>query len=365
MEAPVRAPVLSLVLEASLPDQSLNGDGTFAPPRRAPFDPKRETITYAGPLAFRRKNVPCLAPDAAAVLLPMGKTWRVLPLRGRTGPPHAFVAWEGGALLIDSQLQPCGWATSSPVEQLIQPTGTVFTQISASGAFSHPTLGLDRDFMAWGGSSAGDRLALVGTYGVRATDAGPPAFGSHDIVVMRRQGAGPFKASLIVKADGPASQSRRAGVREFGAAALLWPPPARDDGTPVVGAPAEGGDELAWKGHASSIFRIADDATTEFRFRSPSEQDCAARDAALVGVQVYAVVACSDGATHVVRADPDGQPDRVELPSTPALGACVPSQLAPAGPHELWVLAACAPAGKPEVRALFRSGPAPSALPAP
>jgi len=179
---------------------------------------------------------------------------------------------------------------------------------------------------------------------------------------MRRQGAGPFKASPIVKVDGPASQSLRTRVREFGDAALLWPPPARDDGTPVAGAPAEGGDEVAWKGHASSIFRIADDATTEFRFRSLSEQDCAVRDAALVGVHVYGVVACSDGAIHVVLANAHGQPDRLELPPTPALGACVPSQIAAAGPHELWVLATCAPPGKPEVHAFFRSGSAQSPL---
>ena len=179
---------------------------------------------------------------------------------------------------------------------------------------------------------------------------------------MRRRGAGPFEASVIVKVQGPASQSVRTGVREFGAAALVWPPPVRDDGTPVTGALAEGGDELAWKGHASSIFRITDSSTTEVKFRSSSEQDCSVRDAAVVGDNVYAIVACSDGAVRVVRAAAHGEPTRVALPSVPTLGDCAPRRLTGRAPDELWVLATCASTGKSEMHAVFRRGRAQAPL---
>ncbi|HEX2660647.1 MAG TPA: hypothetical protein VHU40_20340 [Polyangia bacterium] len=338
-----------------------DGGGGDARPatQNAPFDPKTETITYAGAaphlFAFRRKNVPCLAPDDAAVLVSSGKAWRAHPLRGRTGPPHAFVAWNDGALLVDSQIQACGWATSSPVERLVQPAGTVFTEVTATGAIRHPALELDETFMAWGGSSAAGTLALVGTYGARDGD-----LGSHDVVVMRRHGAGAFKPTVVVKAAGPASQSLRTRVREFGDAALLWPPPVHDDGRPVAGALAEGGDEAIWKDHASSIFRITDEAVTELKFRSPDEQDCGVRDAAMAGDHLYAIVACAGGAGRVVRADAGGVTDRFELPKTPALGSCAATELSVQAADDVRVSAMCTAPGKPDVRAVFRRASAPA-----
>ena len=349
-------------------DGALVPDAVPEPSSGAPFDAEKQTVSYAGVapnlFAFRRKDVPCLTPDDAAVLVLQGKKWREQRLRGRNFPPHAFLAWESGALLVDSPVGACGWATSSLVEQLDQPTGTVFTQVAPTGALGHPTLGLDSTFMAWGGSSAEQTLALVGTYGVRA-NTGTPMFGSHDIVVMRRHGQGRFKAAVIVKADGPQTQSVRTRVREFGSAALLWPPPVRDDGTRVFGAPAEGGDEIAWKGHASSVFRITDEGTAEFRFRSASEQDCSVSDAALVGEGVYAIVACPDALARLVRATAHGEPERVELPSLPALLACSPAQVIGRAPDDLWVRAECGPEGQPKSDAIFRRAHAQKPLLAP
>lgn len=342
-----------------------NGDGALvadADPELAfgaPFDPTKQTVSYAGVapnlLAFRRKDVPCLVPDEAAMLMLQGNKWRELRLRGRVFPPHAFLEWEGGALLVDSQIQACGWATSSPVERLVQTNGTVFTHVAMTGALSHPTLGLDSAFMAWGGSSAAQTLALVGTYGIRA-HAGAPGFGSHDIVVMRRHGQGQFRATIIVKADGIQTQSLRTRVREFGSAALLWPPPVRDDGTPVSGALAQGGDEIAWKGSASLVFRITDEGTTGLTFRSTSEQDCHVLDAALVAEEVYAIVACPNGLARLVRAVAHGEPEHVELASLPAMPACSPTQVVVRPPDDLWVRAECGPTGKPKGDAIFRRG---------
>jgi hypothetical protein len=340
-------------------DGVLVADAIPEPSFVAPFDPAQELVTYAGVppnlFAFRRKNVPCNAPDDATLLVLQGNKWREHRLRGRDTIPHAFFEWEGSALFVDSPVQACGWATSSLVERLEQPRGTVFTQIAPTGARSHPTLGLDSTFMAWGASSAEQSLALVGTYGVREK-VGAPAFGSHDIVVMRRHGKGPFSASVIVKADGPQTQSSRTYIREFGSAALLWPPPVRDDGTPMSGALAEGGDEIAWKGHASSLFRITDEGTTEFTFRSVSEQDCYVKDAAPVGQDVYAIVACPDASARLVRAVVHGEPERVELPTLPALPACSLVQVIGRVPDDLWVRAVCGSAEKPDRDAIFRRG---------
>jgi hypothetical protein len=325
----------------------------------APFDPAKQTLIYAGvvphQIAFRRSDVPCAAADDHTVLLFQGKTWREQRLRGHPCPPHAFLTWDGGALLVDSQIQ-VGWATSSPVEQLTEANGTVLTHVSPTGALSHPTLGLDPAFMAWGGSSAEQTLALVGTYGVRAEAGTAPAVGSRHIVVMRRHAAGQFQASVIVHAEGPPTQSQRTQVREFGAAAVLWPPPARDDGTAVSGAIAEGGDEIAWQGHASSVFKITDTAIMELRFRSVSEQDCQVIEATLAGEEVYALVACPGVPNRVVRALHDAEPVRLALPVLPALPACSPIQVLGRAPADLWIRAECGTAGQAQVQAIFRSG---------
>ena len=325
----------------------------------APYDPRKQTLTYAGTLpssfAFRRNDVPCSAVDDSAVLVLQGRKWREHRLRSRALPPHAFLAWNGGALLVDSQIQPCGWATSSPVEQLDQATGTVFTQVAKNGTVSPLSLDLDPAFMAWAGSSAEQTLTLLGTYGVRA-DAGAPAVGSRDIVVMRRHGQGPFKASLIVHADGPASQSVRTQVREFGAAALVWPPPVRDDGTPVTGALAEGGDEIAWKQHAASIVLIKDDSKAELPFRSAAEQDCHVREATLAGDRVYAIVACPSSPARLVRAGVAVPPEPIAIPALAGL-ACVPTRILANAPNDLWLRAACGGTSeKPETTAVFRQG---------
>jgi hypothetical protein len=340
-------------LLASGKDATVRAEGS-AP--GVPFDAKTETVSYAGEppnlVAFRRKNMPCLVRDDATVLTLRGTRWREKRLPRREGPPHAFIPWDGGALLVDSQIQPCGWATRSPVERLTKGEGTRFTHVASTGRLSHPMLGLDPTFMAWGASSAGGMLALVGTYGVNA-DAEATGPGSRDIVVMRGRGPGSFRPFVIVKSEGPQTQSVRTRVRELGTAALVWPPPARDDGTPVAGAIAEGGDEIAWKGHASSVFRIDDHGIGELRFRSTSEPDCFARDAAVIGQDVYVIVACPTQRARLVRASAHGEPEPVMLPSPPTLGPCSPTELAPRTGDGLWVRAECGPESAP-VSAVFR-----------
>jgi len=171
---------------------------------------------------------------------------------------------------------------------------------------------------------------------------------------MRRHGKGPFKASLIAHATGPASQSQRTQIREFGAAALLWPPAARDDGTAVTGAVAEGGDEITWKGHAGSIFVIKDDTTSEIPFRTASEQDCSVAEATLSGDSVYALVECPSSPLRLVHAAAGAPPETIALPPLGAL-ACVPTQIIARTPTDLWLRASCGgTTQQPEISAVFR-----------
>ncbi|MEP7052108.1 MAG: hypothetical protein ABJB12_17215 [Pseudomonadota bacterium] len=343
------------------------GDGTLVADQEpeqwtpAPFEPRTQTLVYASNLlssfAFRRDNVPCLVKDGSTLLVLKGKKWREKRLPERTLLPQAFLAWDGGALFVDSPVGACGWATSSAIERLDQPTGTVFTQVSSNGATSHPSLDLDPSFMAWAGSRAEQSLALVGTFGIRAEPApGEDVVGTRDIAVMRRHAQGPFKATLIVHAEGPQTQSVRTQIREFGAAALLWPPPVRDDGTKVTDAVANGGDEIAWAGHASSIFLIKDDAAAELSFRSTSDQDCYVQDATLVGESAYAIVACPSSAARLVRARLGVPPEPIALPPLIDHAPCTPVQIIARAPDDLWVRAACGgTAEKPDVDAVFRS----------
>jgi hypothetical protein len=284
-----------------------------------------------------------------------GKRWHEQRLRARDYPPHAFVEWEDSALLVDSPIGGCGWATSSPIEQLDRPRGTVFTQVAPNGVLSHPTLGLDSTFMAWDASSAANTLSLVGTYGVRA-DGGAPEFGTHDIVVMRRQGQGTFAASTIVKVNGIPSQSVRTRIRESGPAAVLWPPPARDDGTRVAGVATEAGDEIAWKDRASLVFKISQQGIASLRFRSVHEQDCYAREAAVVGDEVYVIVACPDELTKLVQAVAQGEPQSVDSFTLSGVSVCAPVQVMGLAADDLWVRARCGPAGQPKIDAIFRRG---------
>jgi hypothetical protein len=327
----------------------------------APFDPRQQTLIYAGDwpsaFAFRRNDVPCLAKDDATLLMLRGKNWQEKRLRERAMPPHAFLAWDGGALFVDSPIQVCGWATSSPVERLVGPTGTVFTLIRPNGSASHPSLDVDPSFMAWGGSSSEQTLALIGTFGVRdAPGSGEDPVGSRDIVAMRRHAKGPFRTTLIVHAEGPQAQSLRTQIREFGGAALVWPPPVRDDGTPVTGAPAVGGDEIAWKGHASSIFLIKDDGVAELPFRSTSDQDCHVQQATLVAESAFAIVACESSATRLVRAAVGAPPEPFALPPLSDSAPCTPVQIMARAPDDVWVRATCGASKQRETEAVFRSG---------
>jgi hypothetical protein len=278
-------------------------------------------------------------------------------------PPFAVVGWKGGALIVSSQIANMGWAMSGAGEYDPSTPGTTLRLVAPDGTVTRPRLGLAPRFVAWGASSDGTTLSLVGTYALSG-DAGPV---SRDVVVVRGNEAGAFETSALVRWTGPASL--RTQVREQGRVAIAWPPPVRDDGTAVADAPTTGGDEPGWKGNASGLFVIGDGKTTRLAFRSVSEGDCSVADAAFADGLVYYVLRCPNGAeTALFRFDHDGARQKLVLPALakgdagyattgggPPHLPCRPRKLVARPPDDLWVVSDCGPDAAP-VPAVFRRG---------
>jgi len=359
---------------------SANGDGPLVSDdtlKGLPYHTGKQSLILAGAypnlLALLTNDAPCASADfAVSTFVRQSAHWsaRPLPKRGLSegNPPHGFVTWMKGGLLIDSAIPNCGAYTSGgTIDEIAEnQRGTTFTYLASDGNWSHPTLGLDPTFVAWGASSAGDALSLVGSFAVHPGAAADRV--TAPVVVMRRNSAGPFRASAITPQRPPGVASLLTQVREFGSAALLLPPPVRDDGTPPFGCPAEVGDEMGWKGHAGSVFIVSNSETKELAWRTPAEQDCYVPDAVLNAEGVFAIFECPMPPDSVTDAA-ENYVTRVryllhvslsggrELTSLPEVGGftCEPDQIELRPPDDLWVSAACG-GGASGSFALFRRG---------
>lgn len=296
------------------------------------YTPGAYTLWLAGTwpdvFAFRRddRGEPCGAIDHPTFFAHTGGAWKSFPLARDPIPPIGAIGWSGGMLLVDAMAAPCGWATSSPLESFTKGPGTTFTLVGADGKATHPTLDLDPTFITLGVSYAGDAIALSGTFGDTKS-------AMRDVVVMRGRGRGPFRPTVIVRGTGWHAESWRTRVREFGVAAIVLPPPAHDDGS-VLPEHAEGGDEITYKGHASSIFVVTDAAVSERAFRGPTEQDCTAEDAVYFRGDVYAIVACPKKRTRLERLTEAGAREPIAL-------SCAPTSLEARAQSDLWIAASC------------------------
>lgn len=352
------------------PDEFLNG---------LAYDADKQHLMMAGSfpnlIALRVHDAPCATMEfVVSAFARRDGRWAARELGERgpvsASPPFGFVSWSSGGLVVDSVSENCGAYTSSgPLGELPDSErGTKLTVLAASGKSSHPTLGLDRRFIAWGASSWGDSLSLIGSYAApkgHGDDAMLPA-----AVVMRRHGARPFRASEIGPRVAPATISMLQHVREFGTVALFLPPPARDDGTPPFGYAAVG-DEMNWKDHGKSLFIVTDRETKELTWRTPTLQDCHLPDAVLDGQGVLAILECpmpparlKEGEEkYVIRMRrllqicSDGRKELIELPRLehPGQPVCEPQRLELRPPDDIWVSALCGD-GDSSVAALFRRG---------
>lgn len=324
-------------------EATADGDAALVPgadfAKGTGFVPKKHSLLVVGQwpdlFAFRRNDEPCAVIDEPKVFTGRAGIWTPGPaVRDIAAPPIGFVAWQGSALLVEGQFSNCGWAMSGIGPLEAPGPGTSITRLASDGKVDQPTLDLDPNFVAWDVSSGGDALSLLGTMSGRS-GAQP-----RNIVVMRRTGSGPFKPTVLVKGTGPSMSSLRAHVRELGTVALVWPPPARDDGTPFAGA-TMGGDEIAWKGHAATLFVIEGDTHRELKFRAKAEPECRLVDAAIASGVIHAIVACPGADPRFVRFDEGGTPQPVALALPEAGSSCRAKSLSVRLPDELWILAEC------------------------
>jgi len=333
-------------------------------PPRAPgsephHDPATQDVMVIAGVALRiTRWTPSYPVDRIAVMTRQGSLWKENTAATKliTRPLVGFVPWKDGALVITSPLVR-SWATGSALTKRDGP-GCDFIFVGPSGAPTRANVGIDPHFTPWEESDHEGVMSLVGTVGVPppASAAVGTAYSDvdwdwRDIVVVRRTNDGKVREWVIVHGTGLAMQSNRTHIAEFGSAALVWPTPARDDGTPVNGAPAQGGDESAWRGKANTIFLITDQGVHERVFRSVTEQDCSVATAALVGDDVFAVVECPSAPTRLTRIDRSGARVRLDVPSR-----CEPQGLRVKG-SELTVRAVCASDGGPKAASFRLSKP--------
>ncbi len=324
----------------------------------APGDQVIVVGAYPNLLAYRARDEYCAVLRHPAVFVRDGNAWRQGQALDESTCPTAFVAWNGGALLVESLVDP-GWATGGAGPVAPGESGTTLRFLAPDGSVRPVNLALPRAFEAWGASSDGTHVSLVGAFGLPPSDASASAFKvARDVVVMRGQGQGSFEAATVLQMLG--FGSLRTEVREVGTAALVMPPPVRDDGTMVAGAPTEGGDETAWKGKASRLYVVQGSRVDPHVFRTAAEQDCSLADAAATGDTTYAVVRCPDRPWFLERWGADWKQERIALPglggdagATPL--ACQPRKLLVRPPDDLWIEAACGLSG-PMVPAVFRRG---------
>jgi len=320
----------------------------------APDDRVIVVGAYPNLLAYRARNEYCAVLRHPAVFVRDGNAWKQGQALPESTCPTAFVAWNGGALLVESVDQ--GWATGGAGPVAPGESGATFRFLAPDGSVRPVDLALPRAFETWDVSSDGTHLSLVGTFGLPPPDASESALKvARDVVVMRGQGRGSFEAATVLRMLG--FGSLRTEVREVGTAALVLPPPVRDDGTMVAGAPTEGGDEMAWKGKASRLYVVRGSQVDPHVFRTAAEQDCSLADAASTGDTTYAVVSCPGKPWFLERWDADWKAERIALPrleSSPPL-ACQPRKLLVRPPEDLWIEAACGPS-EPTVPAIFRRG---------
>ena len=343
-------------------DAYADDDGPLAPAPdllsgmpHAPDDRVIVVGAYPNLLAYRARNEYCAVLRHPAVFVRDGSGWKQGQALSESTCPTAFVAWNGGALLVESAVNP-GWATGGAGPVAPGESGTTLRFVAADGSVRPVDLALPRAFEAWDASSDGTHVSLVGALGLPPSDASESALKvARDVVVMRGESRGSFKAATVLPMLG--FGSLRTEVREVGTAALVLPPPVRDDGTMVTGAPTEGGDEMAWKGKASRLYVVRGSQVDAHVFRTAAEQDCSLADAAAVGDNTYAVVSCPGKPWFLERWDADWKAERIALPriesSTPL--ACQPRKLLVRPPDDVWIEAACGPS-EPTVPAIFRRG---------
>jgi hypothetical protein len=346
-------------------DAYADGDGPFisAPDmlKGLPYDGSKHRIDVVGgyPTLFamrtRRVNTRMDSPETA-VFVRNGETWKEAQKVPHDAVPHAFLYWNGGALLVDSQLE----YNAGPFYNPERP-GTYFTFVASDGTVSDPKIQLERPFLAWTADSDGTTLSLLGTRGNALSKGDVPNDGASGLMLARGSGKAPMSVAKL----GPTStlwlETYWSRVREETGQAIVRPPPS-----PFVG------EEGAWpKTPALSLFAIADGKPKTIKIGNGGDENCGANDAAAMGSTVYAIVHCMPDATHLVRVADGAKAQRVKMPmlakkegggfrvarEKESSFACEAKQLVTRGADDLFIEAACGAGNSgPGIPAVFRLG---------
>jgi hypothetical protein len=347
-------------------DAYADGDGPFIPApdmlKGLPYESSKHRIEVVGahPALFalrtKRVNGRIESPEAT-VFVRNGDAWKQAKPLPHDWFPHAFVGWNGGALLMYSQIELNSGAAYSTNEP-----GTSFSFVSSDGTVSDPKIAIERTFMAWTADSDGTTLSLLGARGTMPPK-GETMGGANAIAIARGTG----KEAMNVTTLGPASaiwlETYSANVRESGATAIVRPPPS-----PFAA------EEGAWpKTPALSLLAVADAKPKTLKIGNGGDEQCGANDAVALGSAVYAIVHCMPDTAFLVRAAEGAKAQRVKMPllakkegggfrvahEKENAFACEPKQLVTRGADDLFVEAQCGAGGGsegPGIPAVFRLG---------
>jgi hypothetical protein len=290
--------------------------------------------------------------DTVAFAYVDGKWKKSKPLK-YADPPQAVVAWNGGALIVNSQTRSSNYPSYHGPDP-----GTVFEHVAWDGTLTRPKIDVDHTFMAWAAASDGHTLSLLGTLGSTTKKAYAV---ETNMAIARGAADGKAEkmtANVFVSGFTLAPEAVRTRVREAGGVALLTPPWG-------YGSAEVGG---GWRPNAQTIHVARNGKVDPLTI---TKAPCAPVDAALVGATVIAMADCYADNKRLMRGPLDGGPfERVALTALVKDGAayraakpgekgspCAPEELVQGRANDLWVRASCGGVDLFEkIPAVFRLG---------
>lgn len=320
-----------------------------------PYTPGKHRLDVVGryPVLFalRRKDVSGRMDSVEpAVFVRSGGSWTAANKLAIGGHPHAFLAWNGGALVVDSviQLNASPWWDGK--EQ-----GTTFDFVAPDGTVTHPALLDDRAFMAWDGASDDKTLTLVGTKMQGSLEKGTTT----GAWIARGGANGKLTLTALLPKVGIGMEAYGARLVGHGEHTVFVPP-----ANPIV--------DTTWEPFRSAVYVLGEGKPDATKLEAASEH-CRIEDIAVVDESTYVVRECLDArGRELLRVTGGKSLSKIALPglvknpgggfrmaTKDAAFACEPTSLTVRGPSDLWVVGRCGVGTErdsPSIPVVFRRG---------